>query len=265
MHRFSKGFTIIETMLFLAITGLLVMAILIGASGSINRQRYQDSVVSLHSFMQNQYSEVMNVQNSRDSKWTCSSDNVVTPVASGGISRGQTDCLILGNLITSSGTDKLTVRRVVGRIPLPDNTADFSPENVFIKQKDITVGGTTVTINGYNASMISSSQQTYNIDWGGKMMNLDGEDFNFSIMIVRSPVTGLINTFIQKTVAIGNSAELQQYLGDGSLSSTNIKICVNPTGMFAGTPNAIQIKKGAVNASGVESLGDGESGCKKHV
>ena len=48
----SKGFTIIEVMLFLAVTGALAVAILVGSGVAIGQQRYKDSVNSLQSFIQ---------------------------------------------------------------------------------------------------------------------------------------------------------------------------------------------------------------------
>lgn len=254
----SKGFTIIETMLFLAITGLLVMAILVGASTSINRQRYRDSIVSLQSFIQNQYSEVMNVQNSRDDKWQCEDGSVTQLTSGSGVSRGQTDCVILGKLIVNTDNNSLKVNRVIGSIPLPDNTTTLNDTDIFKKEVD--------SIKGYNASISNSDEQTYDIEWSASMMNPGGEDFDFSIMILRSPNTGLIRTFIDKTEAIATSAKIQQKLSNNNLSSANnLKICVNPTGMFSGSPNAIQIAAGTVNASGVESLGDGSSECANHT
>ncbi len=250
----SNGFTIIETMFFLAITGLLAMAVLVGASGSINGQRYRDSITSLQSFLQDQYSEVSNVLNSRDKNWKCNSGTIVASTS--GIARGQTECVMLGRLIVSDGTKTLKVSQVVGAIPNPDLTATLT---------DIEVLGTA---KGYGTYISNIEQQSYTLEWGSAIMDSTGHDFTagFSILIVRSPITGNIRTFIDKTASIVSNSQLQTRLASGVLSpSTNIKLCVDPTGLFKGVPNAIQIMGGAASASGVESLGDGGSACVNHV
>ena len=56
------GFTIIEIMIFLAITGLLVVGVLVGTGSTIARQRYNDAVESFAEFLRRQYSFVINPQ-----------------------------------------------------------------------------------------------------------------------------------------------------------------------------------------------------------
>src|SRR5665811_997144 len=91
----QAGFTIIETMLFLGITALLIMGLLVGIGTSINIQRYRDSVSSLQSVLQQQFSEVSNVSNDSLSN-ACYGDNSTNNP------RGQSNCVILGRLITTT-------------------------------------------------------------------------------------------------------------------------------------------------------------------
>ena len=65
--RRSAGFTIIETMLVLAITGALVAAMFVGIGTSISIQRYRDAVTTFKDTLQEQYSALANVSNDR---WT---------------------------------------------------------------------------------------------------------------------------------------------------------------------------------------------------
>ena len=60
-----QGFTIIEVILFLAITGALLAGLLAGSVSSIKRQRYNDSVNDFVEFLRRTYSEVVNVENER--------------------------------------------------------------------------------------------------------------------------------------------------------------------------------------------------------
>lgn len=56
----EKGFTVIEVMLVLAITGLLFVGIVGSSFGSIQFQRYEDSVNSFAESLRNIYNEVLN-------------------------------------------------------------------------------------------------------------------------------------------------------------------------------------------------------------
>ena len=49
---FRKGFTIIEVMLFLALSGLLLVGVLGGLGDNISRQRYNDAVQDVVNMMQ---------------------------------------------------------------------------------------------------------------------------------------------------------------------------------------------------------------------
>ena len=97
----DTGFTVIETMLFLAVTGALAVGILVGSGVSIGQQRYRDSVNGLKSYIQQQYSEVSNVVNSRDKTWACDAQgNVVEVEQISAEARGTSDCVVLGRFIT---------------------------------------------------------------------------------------------------------------------------------------------------------------------
>src|ERR1035437_3824051 len=104
--NYKLGFTILETMLFLAITGLMVVAILVSTGSTINIQRYRDSVTSLKSYLQGQYSDVNNVRNEqRAINLSCDSNAVTSETGGVKNSRGQADCIILGRLIKIDDKD----------------------------------------------------------------------------------------------------------------------------------------------------------------
>ena len=92
MRKRAYGFTLIEVALFLAVTGILFVAITVGVQNSIYQQRYNDTVQNYSNFLQNLYSEVANVQS---------------------VGNGRHEVAIYGKLVTfgESGTngDKQTI------------------------------------------------------------------------------------------------------------------------------------------------------------
>ena len=93
-----KGFTIIETMLFLALTGLMLVGALVGIGSNLSRQRYKDSVQDIVTLIRNQYDYVTRVQiDQRDGNDMC--DIVSGPATfteSKNKGRGRSKCNIYG-------------------------------------------------------------------------------------------------------------------------------------------------------------------------
>jgi len=125
-RRRHTGFTIIEVVIFLAISGVLTVGILAGASTTVARYRYNDSVQSLAQFLRSQYSAVLHPQIPERAGV---SDNICLGLSpssllsggkidttrlrehlrptsgSGAGNRGRTDCLIYGRVITFGGSN----------------------------------------------------------------------------------------------------------------------------------------------------------------
>jgi|GEM_PF-2913891 prepilin-type N-terminal cleavage/methylation domain len=97
-----RGFTILEVVLVIAVTGLLLVGMLIGTGSSIARQRYNDSVTGFRDFLQNQYSLVASVQNEESAKHCKVISTGPTPTIqwdATATERGRSDCLIYGKLL----------------------------------------------------------------------------------------------------------------------------------------------------------------------
>lgn len=109
MNSMKKGFTIIETMLVLSVTGLLSVGIMVGWSVNINRQRYDDSVNTFKSDIQQIFSDVENPTNQNDRKIACTSNTRSLSLSEGGTgghagtSRGTSDCILLGKFVVFEG------------------------------------------------------------------------------------------------------------------------------------------------------------------
>jgi type II secretory pathway pseudopilin PulG len=243
--QFKPGFTIIETVLFLAVTGLLIIGVLAGVGTSINTQRYHDSVQSLQSILQDQYSEVLSVRNEKPAAtMQCDSNATVTPSASGD-SRGQADCVLLGQYIsTTANPSQLSIARVIGNAGSASMTSSSDLTN----------------LQQYRLNTIPSLNQTYAIEWGAQLVKpITRGPAAFSILIVRSPTSGIVRTFIDASTSVP-VRNLSTLVTNAHLVE-EARICVDATGLFGSNNSGVLIKAGATSGSGVETLAEGNSGC----
>lgn len=233
----SKGFTIIEIMLFLAITGALAVAILVGSGAAINQQRYRDSVNSLKGYIQDQYGELTSVINSDEPKPVCSSlGSEVNLDITKQQARGTSDCLVMGRYILIEPT-KLTSYNVIGHPPADQTGKD-----------DIEVlQSYALTLDGAESDDVS---------WGAQIVRPKTTDgMTTSVLIVRSPLSGTILTYIQD----GNQKPATL------LSTANMvqkDFCVDSQGLSAkGHRLAVRIDADATGQSSVEIPLEKDSAC----
>lgn len=220
-----SGFTIIETLLFLSVSGILAAAIFVGVGSTINTQRYRDSVNSLQSFFQQQYSDVANVTN----------ENSVNACKSGNNPRGQSDCEILGKYITTSDGQNLTIKKVLG---YPGPTVDNNDDVKALKD--------------YNLYLSQNDTTTYNVDWGSTLTTPSNSTLQFSILLARSPISGNIRTF-----STYNKDETISTLLN-SIQAVNM--CVSPSLATAGRKMSVVLTQNATGPESVITKGD-NSGC----
>lgn len=241
----QRGFTIIETMLFLAVTGLLLTGVLVGSASAIGRQRYRDSANDLHSFFQEQYSSVLNTSNQNLSV-ACSGGIANTnPDPASASSRGQTDCVLLGKMIftSSPSSTKITVQDLYGYITDPEKASESNEVKVF-QNSD----------SGYGIKVLNGSQKDYQVNWGVKVSTGDPASA-FTLVIVRSPNSGNIQTFFKR----GVSADPQDLLDNSHLNGGTV--CLSPEGLFPDS-NKLAIKIDAkASSGGAVNLGDGGISC----
>ena len=246
----NQGFTIIETMLVLAVTGLMIAGLLVGLGSSISNQRYLDSVSSFKSLLQDQYSQIDNVTNDRDNNWSCGVS--ATPVESqnGGIAPGQSDCVLLGRYVGVVG-DKITMATVVGY----PNTAATSTATIASVRDNYTLGIST-----------SSIEQT-SLEWGARIAwpkESDAEQVlssarSLAVLMIRSPEDGTTYTFTSDTVneIDSVSAATLKSMIVADLKATNPgqgprTVCIDPDGFSVPENLALYIGAGASGSSSIE-------------
>ena len=94
MKRWQSGFTIVEVVLFLAITGLLTV------SAALRQQQYHDAVQSFAGFIRDQYSRVISIENDRGDRDTCPVKGATNDGA-----RGQSNCVVVGRYVKSTNSE----------------------------------------------------------------------------------------------------------------------------------------------------------------
>lgn len=248
-----RGFTIIEVMLFLAVSGVMVVVLLGGWTVMINTQRYKDSVDTVYGYLQDQYNLVYNVENERDTTLTCNSSAEVVPSGGGGAdSRGQSDCVLMGRFIKMSSTGDGTVLRsyaVVGRSELDTEPA----------------GGDTAEIESYQPRVVTQSiglsQAEQVVPWGavirGKVENND--PLNISILLLRSPTSGVVHRYIVDT-----EEQVEPVINEGYIDIANeqeaVTLCFDPGAIVQGGRQAVMIREYASSRQSVE-IPLGDNGC----
>src|SRR5690606_33385624 len=134
----------------LAVSGALLAGIVFAVSGSINVQRYRDSTESCKSLLQQQYSEVDNVQNPQAANRTCNSQAMVTR---GGSTRGRSGCIVIGKYLTiTDGT--IAIHKVLAyEVSAP------------------TAGANDITAmqNNYRINIVKTGIETKSLQWNANI------------------------------------------------------------------------------------------------
>lgn len=218
----ERGFTIIEVVLFLAITGGLFAALMIGVGVGISQQRYLDSVRSYKSLLQDQYIAAINTRNEGNSTVRCSNSNngsIESNVESRTPSRGSSNCVILGRAIQiteNAGNTEIVTSSVTGYDPSRDDgTSDNS------------------SLVAYQPKLALFDRQVSTINWDGSLRRADGQgdegsNNNFAtavILILRSPASGSIVVYTSDT-SLNGSDDLSSLFNGGLQSPAIVKSCV---------------------------------------
>lgn len=222
------GFTIIEVMLFLALTGLLLSGVLVGLGSNISRQRYNDAVEDVADILQNQYSFVSDIHISTRTKVqdsSCyalvSSDiaggdaasyyNSVANSKSKSISyRGRTNCVVYGAVVVLDGQkNTIQTSELIGRdyntmakqaeidgTDFPENLNDLDILRTVAKANNVAVHcphkGSTADCYIHTADNLT----THTIKWGVKLVDQNDNDLKATLLIFRSPRDGAIRTYV---------------------------------------------------------------------
>ena len=266
-----KGFTLIEVLLFLAVTAALFIGIAWGMRSSLFQQQYNDSVQSFLEFMRSIYSKVSNPQST---------------------GTGNTNKAIYGKLVVfGEGTD-LEGNEIKDGFPVfvYDVVGDALSASEIgsgdVKSRLMRVNANVVKIEKNTSGLITDAKlmflEKYDPRWQTVIEDTERNVFKGSIMVVRHPTSGVINTLVLDNNNSDDVVEanrdynkakqdgfrditaleniLKQYLGDNgdnSFQTKEVNFCVNPYG-YNGSGvmlrQNIRILSNARNASSVELI-----------
>ncbi|MBR3052373.1 prepilin-type N-terminal cleavage/methylation domain-containing protein [Candidatus Saccharibacteria bacterium] len=251
MKKIRRGFTLVEVMLFLAVTGLLFLGVTMGVQNSIYQQRYNDAVQSFADFLRNIYAEVANVQHPGN---------------------GRSNEAVYGKLVTFDGNDEKQViytYDVVGNATSPSMLDNGEIEGLLSKVQANVLRKEGGDEGSYQLAGIV---ETYSPKWGSRIQPKGSfTNYKGALLIVRSPKSGVIQTLatadgvepldVQSYVESDDAARvLLDYLVERNGSTVSSKFaksqvdfCINPDGNTENTNRTdVRLLSGAYNGSGVE-------------
>lgn len=223
----QSGFTIIEVVLFLAISGLLAVGLMVGTGVAIQRQQYRDSVQSYANFLRNQYGQVISVENREGVDREC-------PLRAGTDPRGRSSCVIVGRYIAAT---------------------DASGQKYSTYPIYATEDGADNWVFGYDNDKADGE---YEPSWGVNTLLVDGSATRapFSVVMSRHPETGVLA--IHANPATVSSADVGGLI---DVNEDDQEICVFSNGWLIGERQSVFI--GAMAGSGdAITVGNASSDCK---
>jgi type II secretory pathway pseudopilin PulG len=226
----ARGFTIIEVMLFLAVTGLLTIGVLVGSSRTITQQRYRDSVSSLKSLIQEQYSQTANVVNGDVQNPVCNKRGNTLDLDPRTLRfRGTSECLILGRYLLIE-PKKVTAYDVIG---LPNSDNEGADDIAALRDYSLT---------------LSENFEAEEIAWDATVVRpRTTTGMTTSVLVARSPLSGSTLTFIgdgnqlpSALIDIGNMVQKDLCIdsGGGAITSRRLAVRINAR---ATSPSSVEI------------------------
>lgn len=240
---FRKGFTLIEVILFFAISGMMILGMMVGISSSINRQRYDQVSSSLTDYLQAQYGLNDNVRNDRPDGVACDGSSTTE-------ARGWSDCTIAGRIVYSNDGKTIQSRPVYATSD--GDTELVADEAAYLASLGLIAAPDTLV----------NENDTYSVLWQTKVYtDKSSQDTqnDFSVLILRLPINGLTRTYVSASGYSGGSLDT---LYSSTLDTLNL--CVQPDGLTNAPATGVRVLGGASSSNGVQAIparGDGSGVC----
>ena len=238
----ASGYTIIEVMLFFAVTGALMLGVMGSASVGVNTQRYNDAVNTFSAILQQEFTNVTNVTNTKSVQSMCGAGGETE------LQRGVSDCVIIGRLMTIDNQGNMMRSNLVGQ----DSGAALDDGDTELE-----------VVRSYNPKIDASSQETGNMSWETKILKGNPPEASYvSILLLRSPRSGNVYSYVSQssTAVIANDTQLAaaitNLVGEGSSprNSRDQFLCVDRSGWVVTPMRAIKLAPFSSGPSGVSII-----------
>lgn len=238
------GFTMIETMLVLAIGGLLTAGLMAGAGVTITKQRYRESVQGVQAFVQDGYNSTVVSENARTERWSCDESAGVAKAPAGELA-GQSDCMLIGRYLTIYGNGTM------------------KSQSVIAYQKKANPESSDTMSDVYNLFVADLNNQDSQVPWSSWITKPDKPDVrgSASVLIIRSPLTNGITTYTTDWVVPAN--RVGEVLPVPANEDSNFDMCVKTDALFAGRTQAVRIVPRSASANGVVIPDESEGICNE--
>lgn len=245
--RSEAGFTVIETILFLAITSALILVMIAATGASLNVQRYRDSVESFKSLLQQQYTSLSNVQNGRDNDWSCTPSAQPIEDSATPQDRGQSTCILVGKYMRID-RGAITTYTVLAH-PTSTSVAADTPDLQAMR-------------TGYVMNIAPDSAERQSMEWGTQIawaregtldQNGSPTPRTMGILFIRSPFSGQVHTFTSDTIPAEASISAATFNNMINAARQNERmVCVGSTGLLTGDSSGIYMSPSASTINSIE-------------
>lgn len=242
----TTGFTIVEVVLFLAITSVLIVTLLGGWTALINTQRYKDTVDTTYSFLQDQYNLTYNVERGITDTLRCDATGTVNTVdVVNAEPRGKSNCLVMGRYVRLTDGVEFKSYPIIGVEPGIDTSG--LPD--------------TEEIRSYNPKPVSQpiglTQSQLLVPWSAEAMGsgLQRNTLqNIAFIIIRSPSSQSIRTYIVSASSVDPQIDVSADIQ--TANEVEKKLCLKSGSIMQGTRQSVVIRKYASSQNSIETIGD---------
>ena len=215
----KKGFTILEITLFIAISGLLILGVILATNNNIARQRHNDSIQDFADYLRSAYSSVLYVKNLDTDE----------PGRSGKAIYGK--LLVFGEE-KSSGSSTVFSYDVIGDV------LSSRDSSVISKLDNLSA------LAALNAYFDYDSRTSHTPLWTASIESTaEGDIYKGAILIVHSPVFGTIYTYVLNgDISFGENTNISRFISSPTntsslvFGSTELDLCLDSPDRYAAAP-----------------------------